>query len=146
MRDIINYSSAGQGDVDDFHEFREKKFNFLYLCKKCARSFDAINAMEQCKYCSSPVTELAAKKRHPLLTASYYRYYCPKCERTFRSAVKHEECQVCGLRTISVYKWEDIPLLDKLMIRAFKVIKPRERGISTTQRIREIFGKTPTSF
>ena len=115
-------TDSGIGDIDDFHAFREKKYNFLYLCNTCARSFDSILSMSECKFCSSPVKELSARQNHPLIGESYFRYYCSKCEKNFLSPVKHDECQICGFRIVHFYKWQDMPLKDKLMAGLFKKV------------------------
>ena len=119
-------TDRGSGDIDDFHAFRERKYNFLYLCGKCARSFDSVLSMSECKFCSSPVTELSARQNHPLIGEAYFRYYCPKCEKNFLSRVKHDECQMCGFRMINFYRWEDMPLKDKIMVKLFKSVSAKE--------------------
>ena len=81
MESTSPITDRGVGDLDDFDAFREKRFNFLYLC----------------------------------------RYYCSKCEKNFLSPVKHDECQICGFRIIHFYKWDDMPLKDKLAVKLFKL-------------------------
>ena len=139
MQDTPTFSDRGVGGLDDFDAFREKKFNFLYLCKSCARSFDSISVMQTCKYCNSPVEELEAKQKHPLLTESYYRYYCPRCEKNYKHSGKRVECQICGSRVISFYKWEDIPLKDKIMLKIFRKIKEKKTDENTKMKKHLIF-------
>ncbi|HLD83518.1 MAG TPA: hypothetical protein VI979_01535 [archaeon] len=121
MESTSPITDRGVGDLDDFDAFREKRFNFLYLCEKCARSFDSVLAMDSCKFCSSPLKQLSAKQKHPLIGEGYFRYYCSKCEKNFLSPVKHDECQICGFRIIHFYKWDDMPLKDKLAVKLFKL-------------------------
>lgn len=78
--------------------------------------------MDICKFCSSPLKQLSAKQKHPLINGGYFRYYCPKCEKNFLSPVKHDECQICGFRIIHFHKWDDMPLKDKLAVKLFKFV------------------------
>ncbi len=95
------------GTMDDFHHYREEKFNHLYFCRNCARSFDTVAEVANCKFCDSEELQIIASKKSPAAQKAHYRYFCPVCEKTFVAAHhKIKNCEFCGSRHIHLYKWE----------------------------------------
>ncbi len=115
--------------LDNFHKFRESTYNFLYLCKACARTFDSEKSMETCKFCGNPVTELRSVKRNrEALKDGFrknirYRYYCPTCEKNFVTTEKLALCNTCRTDYLHVYTWDLLRKRDRLYIKLNKALK-----------------------
>ncbi|MCX6815569.1 MAG: hypothetical protein NT120_01835 [Candidatus Aenigmarchaeota archaeon] len=105
------------GSLDDFHRFREGRFNFLYLCKTCNRSFDSLEKEDNCKFCGSDIVELRKTNRGRPTT---YRHYCPTCERTFTTTEKLTVCNECRTDYLHVYNWNMLGTREKLYIKIRK--------------------------
>jgi ribosomal protein L37AE/L43A len=102
--DLSNHSHYDDTFVSSRREldrFRQK-FNFLYLCKACARSFDSMNPVGKCKFCSAEGPEILDMK---VPGKTIYRYYCPKCEKNRISESIVEACIKCGSKFVHVYRW-----------------------------------------
>ncbi|MBI2580070.1 MAG: hypothetical protein HYW27_04175 [Candidatus Aenigmarchaeota archaeon] len=87
--------------LKNFDSYR-KKFNFLYLCKSCARSFDSVEPTGHCRFCQAEGPEVLDMKAPGRI---FFRYYCPRCEKNRLTEKKLDECVKCGNKHIHLYKW-----------------------------------------
>ncbi|MDI6720951.1 MAG: hypothetical protein QMD85_01070 [Candidatus Aenigmarchaeota archaeon] len=98
----LAYDKLPLSSMKEFDSFRER-FNFLYLCRSCARSFDSTEPRSDCKFCSSEGLEvLDMKVRGKVM----YRYFCPSCEKNRLTKEHVGSCAGCGSRFIHLYKWD----------------------------------------
>ncbi len=95
------YDNISADSLRNLDKYREK-FNFLYMCKSCARSFDSMEPVGSCKFCSSEGPEILDMK---VSGKVMYRYYCPKCEKNRVTESLVEKCTGCGSKLIHLYKW-----------------------------------------
>ncbi|MBI2578634.1 MAG: hypothetical protein HYW26_02905 [Candidatus Aenigmarchaeota archaeon] len=129
------------GSLNDLDEFRGQKFSRLYLCRNCARSFDTVSKITQCKFCDSEDVQVISSKKS---TSAKYRYYCPVCERNFMTNSKVRSCEFCGNKHIHMNEWESAAQRDEFPAGLWKFFsnflkkqdtsekKPKkESGIST---------------
>jgi|SRR3989338_439051 len=101
----------------DFDTFR-KKFNFLYLCKSCVRSFDSMEPLSRCKFCSAEGPEILEMKS----SRTMYRYYCTKCEKNHISQSVVGECAKCKSKFIHAYLWKKNSQMEFARMRARKIL------------------------
>ena len=97
----MRYDELAADSTRSLDSFR-KKFNFLYLCRSCARSFDSMEPLPRCKFCYAEGPEILDMKSQRTM----YRYYCAKCEKNHISESIAETCIKCGSRFIHVYLWK----------------------------------------
>ena len=109
--------------MENYHKFRESHYNFLYLCRSCARSFDSKQAVEVCKFCDNSVIELRSLRRmqsgwrQGFRKKVMYRYYCPTCEKNFMTTEHMAFCNRCRTDYLHVYTWDKLRNRDKLFIK-----------------------------
>lgn len=92
---------SGADTLRGFDSYRIK-FNFLYLCRSCARSFDSVDPVGACKFCHAEGPEVLDMKAPGRI---FYRYYCPKCEKNRITEKIADKCIKCGSKSIHLYKW-----------------------------------------
>ncbi|MBI3190519.1 hypothetical protein HYZ41_02335 [archaeon] len=114
--------------MENFHEFRESRYNFLYMCRSCSRSFDSRIALDNCKFCNGSIIELRSVKRgkrnvRSLVKKPIYRYYCPTCEKNFMTTESIPMCNVCRTDYLHVYTWDTLRRRDKIYIKLNKSLK-----------------------
>ena len=117
------YDNIPADSLRNLDKFREK-FNFLYMCKSCARSFDSMEPVSACKFCSSEGPEILDMKVRGKLM---YRYYCPRCEKNRITESLVEKCASCGSRFIHLYKWGKNSRKELFRMRARELAK-KARG------------------
>lgn len=140
----MTYYAHDKWDIEGmkaFDTFRDERFNFLYLCKNCERSFDSIEQREDCKFCGHKVIELKSTKRttgslkQGLTKKAVYRYFCPTCERNFISTDKLAVCNECRTDYLHVYTWDMLRRRDKLQIKLNKAVKDVFGRVETRPKI-----------
>jgi Zn finger protein HypA/HybF involved in hydrogenase expression len=115
--------------LDEFENFRNSKYRFLYLCRNCARSFDSDEALNKCKFCGQQVMELrTAKKERESWKSGFkkrtmYKYFCPTCERSFVTNEKMAVCNRCRTDYLHVHTWNMLRRRDKFYIKLNKAMK-----------------------
>jgi len=97
----ITMDKLPAGTLDDLDRFRNERFNYLYVCKNCARSFGTVSEVMQCKYCDSDNVQIISSKKGT--KTATHRYYCPACKKDFVARSKIKNCGYCGSRHIHLY-------------------------------------------
>ncbi len=110
-------------DGEDLFNFRMKKYNYLYLCNACTRSFETVRPTKKCIYCGTygKLKELVSKKVKKFPRKGYL-YHCEKCDRTFETNEETDVCQFCGAVNIDYYTGAPsgrIGLRDKAFSKVF---------------------------
>ncbi len=113
-------------ELDQFHEFR-KKFPYLYICKKCVRSFDAEKPTNKCKFCGGEVKEIEKDDR--LSAKPMYTYVCPMCYKEF-VAESAEKCVRCGGKFLHKYKTVRVGTRQLLSLRKRELKEKIKKTIS----------------
>jgi rRNA maturation endonuclease Nob1 len=118
-------------DLLDYHEFR-KKFPYLYICKKCARGFDADRPTKECKFCGGEVKEVEKDDR--LSSKTMYTYVCPMCYKEF-VAEEAEECPKCGGRFLHKYKTVRIGTRQLISMRKDQIKNKLKKAVSNAKKL-----------
>jgi DNA-directed RNA polymerase subunit RPC12/RpoP len=87
--------------MDEYRWKHSAGFQYLYLCKKCARSFETKKETQACKFCSSPVKELLDETTNSILKKNKYYYSCKSCGKKEIIHVKKKTC-VCGAEIATI--------------------------------------------
>lgn len=124
------------GTLDDLDTFRNERFNYLYICKNCTRSFDTVSEVMQCKYCNSTDIQVISSKKQAKSAVSY-KYHCPACMKDFVARSKIKNCGYCGSQHIHVYQQESIPQRDELRSRLWQMFSKILKTEKTDQESKE---------
>ena len=121
-----------------FNEFRESRYNFLYVCRSCGRWFDSKKAMCNCKFCNGSIIELGSKKTEKkfagMVKKPMYRYYCPTCEKNLITTENLPMCNMCRTDYLHVYTWDTLRKRDRFLIKLNKSLRnvfSGEKGAKT---------------
>ena len=104
-------------ELNDYHEFRRKNFNFLYVCPGCGHGFETVEPVEKCRHCGHAVKEIEkrvspkAKLSGPLR----FRYFCTKCQKSLVTNERIDRCQLCGHHIIHMYPWARMGIRDRIL-------------------------------
>ena len=129
---IMSYSVHDNFGIEGLHHFmafRDNRYNFLYICKNCTRSFDSNESTDKCRFCGHQVTEIRSIKRgrgnwkQGFNKKVLYRYFCPTCEKNFTTTEKLAICSECRTDYLHVYTWDMLRKRDKLQIKLNRAIK-----------------------
>ena len=99
--------NVAPSELSDSHE-HSKKFLYLYICKKCIRSFESQTATDKCKFCDGDVKLIDNRQ--------LYTFVCPGCYKKF-TAKKAEKCPRCGSKFLHFTKAEKVTARDLLSKR-----------------------------
>ncbi len=121
------YDKLPSGTLDEFDEFRNKTYNYTYLCRDCTRSFDSKTELKTCKFCDGTIVLLRrvdrVKKGVLNKPNPRYHYVCSTCDAEFDSDDPINNCHYCKTKWLHVYRWEDLGKSDKFTIKFMGAIK-----------------------
>ena len=94
------YERSGSPDEISDVDAMRKKIRYLYLCKKCGRSFDSGSKLEKCKFCEwGDIKEL-----HNRIPDKNYNYICSGCNTGFKEPPM-TTCPECAQEIVSRQEW-----------------------------------------
>ena len=121
------YDKSPSGCLDQFEKWRRHRMNYLYLCKKCRRSFDSKAEKKFCKFCSGEIIQLMhvdrLEKNIMQKTKPRFQYVCSVCDTLFDSEEPVNACPVCRTKWLHTYKWGDLSTSDKFHAKFMGAIK-----------------------
>lgn len=113
------------GEMDNFHEWRENKFPYTFLCTDCKRGFDSLEEVDSCKFCGGPVKTLRSKHtvKSGFTKKTYYRHCCASCDETFTAFKETDTCPNCKSKFLHIYTWDTLGRRERLYIKTQRAIK-----------------------
>lgn len=120
----LDLGTTSLRNLEEFHYFREG-LGFLYFCPRCIRNFETPAPAKRCR-CGSAVRLLRQKEKHgkDAQSASFglrkYNYFCEKCGRV-ESGKRAAECPSCKGMIVTVYKWDELNIGDRILIWISKI-------------------------
>jgi DNA-directed RNA polymerase subunit RPC12/RpoP len=136
------YDRLPTGTLDAFEKFRNETYNYTYLCRACARSFDSKTEAKVCKFCQGTIVLLRSvdhTSKGVFRNKPKYRYVCSTCDAEFESVEPISNCHYCRTKWLHVHRWEDLGKTDKFSIKFLgavkNLVKKREKHRTRIHRV-----------
>ena len=120
------------GQLEEYHYYREGEFYYIYYCGNCARNFETTEAATGCKFCNGSVKLVFHKEGQ---RKAMHRYFCQNCDIIVETNAKKTSCDNCKGRLLEMYRWNDLNIVDHLMLKIAKTRKSSTRFFLPLQKI-----------
>lgn len=109
------FDSGTVGELLPELKWKKKHFSYLYLCKKCLRSFETGMEVTTCKFCSEPVEELFSSQINKILKEQRFYLKCNNCGKESIAYEKKIKC-TCGSE-FAVIRWNKLKQKEKIKMK-----------------------------
>lgn len=130
------------GSLDELDEFRKQKYNYLYFCSNCSRSFDTVAEVTACKFCGMGDVDRIGTKDEPTM----YNYYCTVCEKNFTTREKVKRCEFCGNKYIHIKELHTDQKRDEFRTRLWRFFSFLKKPEDGQKPVQKASGKTNPGF